>query len=887
MWRRYLRFWRPDPDADLDDEFRFHFESEIAALVANGLTAEEARAEAHRRFGDVAAFRRECRRADARVARGRRWRAWRDAVAQDVRIAWRGLRHGPGFAVAAVLTIAFGVGVNTALFSLLYAAVLRPLPVRDATRVVSVHQRFGGVFSREISGSPYMLSMPELEAYRAAAHSLDGLAAYADADVSLGGAAGATVVHAQLASCDYFRVLRVRMLLGRAPAADECDAPDADPVVVLGRGLWARQFGGDSTVVGRTITLGGRAATVIGIAERGFGGAEVPPAELWVPLAQQPRLLGHRDLRHARDVSWLSVLGRLRTGRTVDDVRRELAAAARAADAEYKGRRTEVLVARASPLGGPEVASEGGPAIAGVMAIGVLVVVMACANVMNLLLARASVRRREVAVRAALGASRGRLVTQLMVESVLLASCGGAVGLFLAAWMPRAIAARLLGDALPLDLAPDLRVFGYALGVSLLTAVGFGLVPALDATSPALASPLRGERIVRGRRRSAGRARDVVVGFQVALSIVLLVTAGLFVRGLSGARTMDPGFAVDRVLAVSFTLPPRDDDGRRAASLYHELEAQIGALPDVRGVALVAALPLAVHRTSNVTLDGGDATARDVGVGSNVVSPSYFATLDVPIVAGRAFTDADVEPGRPRPAVVSAAMARRLWPSRDAVGLRFRVDGVEHVVSGIARDVHNASFDRVDDAFLYVAASRHDVPGMTMLVRTNAPPDAVAAAIRARARALDVDAALGIASFRERLDRVLAPQRATAALTGAVGLLAVTLAMVGIYGVVSYAVARRRREIGIRVAVGASPRRVTGMVLGDGARVLLVGIAAGLVVAAAAAQLFRRALLGVGTLDARVYVGTASLVLAVALAAMLVPARRATRLDPARVLRAD
>src|SRR5215208_1222371 len=885
-----MRKWnRKRAQHDFSDEVRAHIEIEAEELVRAGMPAREARAAARRAFGSVAA-------AEERFYESARV-MWMERLRQDVRYALRTLRLAPAHTAAALATFALGIGVTAAVFSLVYALGVRPLPVRDAARVVTVYQEFRGDYDRRVEGSRFLFSLPEYVEYRDHARaSLDGLAAYAEAELAVG--SSRAPAGAQLVSCNYFDVLRVRLAAGRGLAPDECERPGAGAVAVLAHDFWRRELGADPSVVGRTIRVGAHVVTVVGVAERGFGGTEVQAADLWLPLAMQPVLRPGSADPADRDVSWLSVVGRLRPGATRDGAYAELATIAHRLDADRPGRRTLLHVGTGTFANQPEVRHVGSYAAMAAAGAAALVLLMACVNVMSLSLSRAVARRREIGVRLALGAGRGRLVRQLLTESVLLALAGGALGLAVAWWLPRTLVAAVPARGVRVDLTPDAHVAAFAFLVSLAAAVASGRAPALQATRRDGVAALKGDRGGGGRRAGAARLRGRLVGVQLAGSLLLLVLGGLLARGVRRAQTMDPGFAVEGVLSLSLDLGG-GYTAPRAAALYAALAERLRAHPGVRSVALAQSLPLVARGSGFIRPDrGAAAEAPDAGGGVPiafaVVSGSYFATMGVPIVRGRAFADAEL-PGAAlagaagaRPAVVSAALARRVWGAAEPLGARFQDGERAFYVVGVAGDVHNVSLAETDPAFVSMPAAPDEAMGMRLLVRERdaiGGGEPVAAAVPALVAALDPGVAVSVERFADRLARKLEPARAAATACAVVGMLAAALALVGVYGVATYKAGGRAREVAVRIALGASARDVLAVMMRDGTRAVVAGLVVGTLLAAAAARLLRGALFGLGALDPVAFLGAAALLGGAALAAMYRPARRAARTEPAAALR--
>lgn len=898
-----MRRFRRRSEQDLEEEIRSHLGHEADRLVAEGLPREEAELAARRRFGSVNAVREEFRATQPAPLWENLWK--------DLTLALRSIRREPWFAASAVATLALGIGLNTAIFTVLYGFTMRPLPLPAAEQLVTVHQLFadmpvgsglgdatiGGIGGRPryIHGSTDMVSYPEYRAYRDGTTALSGLAAFASIGLTLEGETPAPAA-GLLVSCGYFRVVGVGMEAGRGFVEDECARGGGAPVVVLSHGLWQRRFGGDPSIVGRSITLNRTVFTVIGVAARGFGGTQLHAPDVYLPVTMQP-VLGSDRLAN-EDLSWLNLVGRLRVGATVERAERELTATGLRRDAAYQGRGTRVLVHRAALMSGPVGREHGlvGGLVA--MAVAVLIVLIACLNLMNLLLSRAPARQRSVRIRLSLGASRRRIVTQLLVESGVLAALGGATGLLLAYWAPPLLLAAWDAGATQLLLTPDLRVFAYATLVSLCAALLFGLAPALETTRVDLATALRGDGAAGGAGRSprAARLRHAVVGAQVGGSLLLLVVAALFIRGVRQARATDPGYHVQDVLGFRPNLEQQGYDAARAAAYYRELRARAAALPGVASASLASWLPLGPRGTGRFARDGAE---EDGLVDYTTVSGGYFETLGIAIARGRAFAEDEPFAADARPAVIGQAMARRYWPSSDPLGQGFSIAGTQrYVVVGIARDTRHFSIQPSAEPLFYRAARLDPLPpapgdtavarppGLTLVVRTTGGESTTSALLRA-ARGIDPDVLITVESLAERFDAELRPARLTALFAGLLGLLATALAMVGVYGAIAYAVTQRRHEIGVRFALGAARRDIIRLILRQGAAPLLAGIVTGMLLAAGVARVVRSQIFGISALDPVAFLGVTMALVGVALLAMVQPARRAAGIDPASTLRAD
>ena len=812
-------------------------------------------------------------------------------VLQDVRYGLRMLWRSPGFTAVAVVSLALGIGVNTAIFSLFNAVLVRPLPV--------VAGQGSLVWLRAPNSYPDYLD------YSAQARSFEGLAAVTGTrEFSLTRGGEPELLRGEFVTANYFDVLGVRPRLGRGFLAEE--GRDPAPVVVLSDRLWRTRFGADPSIVGGRITLNGLGFTVVGVAPEKFIGTEVGlDRELWVPLSLEPVLNPQRAAREGRgDESllrerhsyWLAVFGRLKGGVTREQAGAEMDALARRV-AEAAGDRADAeALRRVQPLalsGGldPRDREEALPVAGVVMGVVGLVLLIACANLAGLLLARAAVRRRETAVRQALGASRRRLIRQWLTESVLLGVLGGAAGLLLALWANDVMLSYAGATPLAsLDLGLDFRVLAFALFVSVGAGIVFGLAPALQASRLDIVTALKTEDALAraGSRRS--RLRAVFVTAQVTLSVVLLVCAGLFIRSLQSAHSIDPGFRVERALTVPVDLGLLRYEQAGGQAFYRELLSRVASQPGVESASLVRFAQLGFSFAQGQVFAEGKTGEGDEGAstGFNVVGPRYFETMGTRLVRGRDFAEADRE-GAPGVVVVNETLARMLWPDEDALGKRLSFEGARGPfleVVGVARDGKYRSLGDRSRPYVYRPLMQSYEPKMTLVVRTSGEPAALAGAVRGQLRALDPN--LPVAEMRtlaEQFDLSLLPSRVAAWTLGAFGLLALALAAIGVYGVVSYSVAQRTREIGVRVALGASRRDVLRLVLGEGLKMVAAGLGVGLLLALAATRLVAGFLYGVTASDPVTFAGVPVLLGAVALAAGYLPARRATKVDPMKALR--
>ena len=881
-------FQRKSVEHELDEELRFHLEQSVERYANSGLSRGEALRRARLEFGGIERAKEECR--DARGVNSI------ESFVQDVRFGLRMLRKSPGFTITAVLAIALGVGINVGIFSVLNGVALRLLPIPRADQVLSVNQVLHGRFSRNVHGEGGLFSYSEYLDYRDHNHVFTGLVGYEPfVEATLGGGKMQQVLGA-LASCNYFDVLNEHPVQGRGFVNSDCAAPGTSPVVVISDDLWRSTFGGDPGLVGKTVVLNHSSFTVIGIAPPRFTGTDVGPCVFWAPITMQKALdpgpgSGGDRLGDA-NMSWLAMLGRVRPEVTGAQVRADLSVIAGRIDQLYPGRTSSLLISPATFFGRPAEREILVPIASVVLAAFGLVLLIACANVSNLLLARASVRHKEIALRLSIGASRWRLVRQLLTESVLLSLAGGALGSLLALWsfagITRFVTSRLPHEssalALSVNVAPDFRVLAYALSLTLFTGIAFGLIPALQSSRLDLNTALKEDGTQSGAGKKRGRfLRNTLVGAQIAVTMVLLLGAGLLLRGLYYAQTVDPGFEMKNVASAFFDLNVQGYDDNRAVAFMRSLRERIAGLPGVTEIAQAECAPLS-HDFS-----AGDMTVPDrankVGIEYNHVSPEYFPVVGIPIVRGRGFTQADARDDT-TVIIVTESTARRIWPGEDPLGKTLRGDsGWEFTVIGVAKDAQISHLGESDTNYLFFPTGPRDQQRTYMLVRFAGDFAATAKSIRNAVLSLDAEMPVNVTRLEDYLEVWRAPSRLVAGLSGALGALALILASIGVYGMVSYMVSRCVHEIGIRMALGAGGIEIMKLVLRQALRPVLIGGLIGVAGCAAVSSVLSSMLFGLSAHDPIAFVSVPLFLLSVALTATYIPARRAMKVDPMVALR--
>ena len=896
-WRRIFRHEPSERhvDADVDAELRFHFEMTVRDLMAHDMSSDEARREAERRFGDVERTRNALRRIDHdRVGHWRRAEAlsaWR----QDIRYASRALRSSPGFAMTVVLTLGLGIGANAMMFGIVDRLLVRGAPyvadARQVRRVYMTQSEAGGPRTDATVG--YVL----YTTLRDGARSLQGVAAYRYEQRTLGRGAQGRRIPIGAATSDMFRLLGVRAAMGRFFTADEDRPPTGDHVTLLSHEFWQRELGGRADVIGTTVLFNDERFTVVGVAPAGFTGPELQQAQAWIPMSVASATVS-KDWPTTWNAQWLRLVARVKPGVSDRQIHDDLTSVMRRA---YTGKDQSLVKAEvdARPLWFDRSGKPSGAVDVSRWLLGVAVVVLliACANVANLLLARAVTRRREIAVRLALGVSRGRLVRLLLAESTLLAAVGGMTALALAYVGSRVMRATLLRDVAWPDSGIDARLLGFTAMVAIVTGIVVGLAPALRASRPGIASTLVGNG--RGGVPLRSRLRTSLVVTQAALSVILLVGAGLFVRSLWKVRNLDLGLQPDRVLVASISWPSTsiggldDQERARRRQLFARALERAQRMPEVEHAAIAVGTPFISGFSVGLKVPGRDSIPTLPGGNPSVsaVTSDYFATVGGRLLRGRIFRPTEGA-NTERVVIVNQTMARALWPGEDAIG-KCVIAGDDETrcsqVVGIVADARRSGLREKPAMQYYMPLGQESgFGGSLILVR---PKGSVREFLDPVRRML-VDVApdllyARVETLQDNLDPQVRPWRLGATMFGIFGGLAMIVAAIGLYSVIAYAVTQRRHELGVRLALGARAGNIVGLVVRSGMATTVAGVAIGILAALLGGRFIESLLFDTSARDPLVFAVVAGVLIAVSLIATLVPAGRAARVDPATALRAD
>ncbi len=906
LWRRLFFYLRRDQfDRELEEEMKFHLEMKAKENAEAGMEPLEARYAAQRQVGNQTLLREASREM---------WSVrFIETLMQDLRYGARMLVKNPGFTAIAVLTLALGIGANTVVFSIINAVLFRPRPVAEPERLVELYSSDA---RNPYGGSGYQ----DYLSFRDQGEVFSGLAAYRPKRFKLGGEDGAEPVIGEVVSGNYFDVLGVKAFSGRTFLPEEDRTPGSHPVVVISHHLWRWRFGADPALIGKPIKINNQALTVIGVAPPEYTGMiRGLAAEVWVPVMMIPRLepAGDMSLLNSRGADRLFIVGRLKPEATLEQARARfdlISGQLRETYPETWRKRAETgATIEKSVTILPESETrihpgEGAGAyafIAVVLTIINLVMLIACMNLANLLLARATARGKEMAVRLALGAARWRIVRQLLTESVALAALAATAGVLLAIWLMNALAASLpafQGIRFAIDLQLDWRVLLYTLAFSFLVGLLFGLAPALQASRPDVIGNLKdGANVFAGAMRQS-RLRNGLIVAQIALSVVLLTGAGLVIRTLRNLNPINQGYDSLNLVVAPIGLDERQYDRARSQDFYRRLAERTRALPGVRSVVFAARLPvvrLLGRARSPVGIEGYQPSpGEDMALETDAIGPGYLTAMNIPITQGRDFDERDREDA-PCVAVVNEALARRYFAGGRALGKHLirsagkRPDQLCEIV-GVVRDDRFQSLRTELLPWYAFALSQSHLTSATMLVHTEGAPHHLVLPVRREIQALDQTILVGgVLTLNDSFGPLLYIYRLLGLLVGGCGLLAIILAVIGIYGMVAYAVSRRTREIGIRLALGADKQKILRLVMRQGMILVVYGLSAGLLLALALTQVLTSSifeipiLIGVKANDPLTYGSTALLLMVVALVACYLPARRATKVDPMVALRIE
>lgn len=869
-------------ERELQEEINVHLELETEEKIAEGFSHQEARYAAQHALGSVALTAED----------SRSWWGFRrlEEFLQDIRYGARVLRKKPGFTFIAVLTLGLGIGANTAIFSLVNTVLLRPLPIARPQNVVTLN--FGvpghGVFP--------LLGYPEYTDYRDRNQVLADLAAMGGATIGLSNNGINERISGSYVTGNYFSLLGVDAALGRVITPEDDRLPGAHPVVVLSYQVWQQRFGADPQIIGRDLLISGRKFTVIGVTPKGFRGTELAStSELWFPMMMKPGLEIGRGPVKGRTAP-VSTIGRLKDGVSWAQAESDLNRIAAQLGREYpQADKGQIVVLSQPGLFGAAMRPMVLRFTAVAMGVVVLVLLLACTNLVNMLLARASERHKEIAIRLALGAGRARVLRQLLIESVLLALLGSALGLALAYSAIKFVWLKLpvLFGFTQIELQMDWRVMVFTLALSLLTGVLLGLLPGLQATRPDLIPALKNESTFGGYRRS--HLRNLLVVTQMSLSLVLLLCAGLVLRGLQRAQQIDPGFNPEQAVEVSFELDVQKYNRERGSEFQRQVLERVRSLPGLQAAALTAHAPLTSGEGGGKGVflhgDAPKTSTQAPIVLTTAISTDYFRTMETRLLQGRDFTAHDVAQSSPV-AIVNEAFARRFFPGENPIGKRLSFTGTATEnwieIVGIAQNGKYSSLAAINEPFVYLPLAQNYESKVTLIARSAGDSYLLLAAIRKELYGLDENLTpYDARTMLKHMELPLAPARVAATALGGFGVLALLLAAIGVFGVMSYAVKQRTREIGVRIALGADAKEVVKLIVGQGVLLVGIGVGIGLGGAVLGTRLLANYLFGVSALDPVTFVGVTALLTATAFLACYVPARRATKVDPMVALRQD
>jgi predicted permease len=865
-------FFKGRLDRDLEDEIRSHLAMQAEENMRQGMTAQEARYAALRQFGGVEQLK--------ETYRGRRGLPPVETTLQDLRYSARVLRKNPGFTAVVVLTLALGIGLNTAIFSVVNAVLLRPLPYQDPEGIVTLWQR-----NTQSGAEREPVSPANFLDYRARNRVFEQVSALRPYGLDYTGGGEPETFHAWLVTAGFFDILGARALHGRTFLPGEYE-PGNEQVVVLGHGLWRRRFGADPGIIGQKLILDGKPYTVIGVMPKEFH--YLDKRGIIAPF-----ILSESEIKR-RGATYLQVIARLKSGVTLEQAQADTSAVASQLAQEYPQTNRE-MGSTVVPLS-EQMLGKVRPALLILLGAVGFVLLIACANVANLTLARTSVRRKEFAVRAALGAARGRLVRQLLTESFLLALLGCVGGVLLAGWAVGVILTISPGN-LPRaeQVGIDGRILLFALGLSILTAIGFGLAPALKFSKPDLQEAIKEGGRSAGMKAIRKRLRGSLVIAQFALALILLIGAGLLIRSFARLLQVDPGFKADNAIALQVHVYDQYPSPQQQAAFFEQALDRITSLPGVQAAGAASAPPFigegSIEIESDFAIEGGAVTSPEQAPTAyhTVVTSGYFQSLSIPLVRGRFFDKFDRADGAPV-AVINETMARKYFPGENPVGKKIVVrrltKPVAREIVGVVGDVRHTGLDSAPRPEIFLHHQQVPFGSMTFVVRSQNDPQALMQTVKNEVWALNRNLPFySVATMDELVSESLKEKRFSLLLLGSFAVIALVLAGVGIYGVVSFTASQRTHEIGVRMALGALPRDIAKMVIGEGLSFSLMGVAIGLVGSLILTRFLKSLLFGVTATDPVTFAVIPALLVFVALIASYVPARRATKVDPTIALR--
>jgi predicted permease len=808
----------------------------------------------------------------------------------DLRYALRGLARRRGFTLIAVLSLALGIGANATIFTLLNGILLRSLPVRDPATLAAV-------YSSDPKNPGFLpVSYLNYKDFRDRNTVFSSLALYAPIVINLTGMGEARPLMAHIVTGNYFETLGVKPVVGRAFLPEEDVTPNASAVTVISYGLWRRLFASDPAITSRTLMLSGRAFSIVGVAPEEFRGVnELYGADLWTPMAMYPQVYPAPQWVNQRRASVFSVAGRLKKGVELPQAMGAMQSIAAQLEREYprenNGRSVKLTPIAEAALN-PKDREIYGRTGSILLIISGIVLLTACANVANMLLARAAGRAKEITVRLAMGASRWHLIRQLLMESILLSAFGGVLGMAAAQW-----AGGLLWPLRPPTLKyasfrfdPDVHVLVYTFGIALLTGIVFGLIPALGATRKDLATGLK-ERAGSAQASGGGLPpRSLLVMLQFAFSLTALLGAGLFVRSVQSGSRMDPGFDAAHLGLIGFNVADQGYNEARGREYQRRILELAASIPGVQGASLTKDAPFSPGGTRTVLLEGQDNTVNGAGVPTltSVTHPGFFQTAGIPIQNGRDFNLSDGA-ANPRVAIVNRTAADHFWPAQEAVGKMIQFAGENRPVQivGVVRTADYRTPGEAPQAMIYLSTEQYYFPYGVLVVRAAGNPAIILSAVQREIHAIDTNLFLDAETVGGAMSKTLWAQKLSATLLSAFGLLSLLLSSIGIYGVTSYSVGLRAREIGVRMALGAEPRHVEGMIMRESGRLIAIGVVLGLAAALTLSQMLESMLVGVSAHDITTFIAAPCILVIVAMTACWLPARRATRIDPAIALRTE